>query len=120
MSKDSTNSIQNDTYYNQDDLNCSEILDVGGIKHGGKTVELKYDDNCLLDNKGDNFQDKLLKNVLDNEKKNGKQNAKILSLKNELKEKVKAIKEWNTLLKIIITSLLGGIGKCGASWWGGR
>ena len=35
MSKDNPNSIENDTYDNQDDLNYSEILEIGGIKHGG-------------------------------------------------------------------------------------
>ena len=31
------------------------------IKHGGKTGKLKFDNKYVLDNKGDNFKDKLLK-----------------------------------------------------------
>ena len=56
MSKDNTHFIQNDTSENQDDLNDSEILEIRGIKHGGKIGKLKDNNNYLLGNKGDNFQ----------------------------------------------------------------
>ena len=65
-----------------------------GNKHGGKFEKLKNDNNNVLENKGDHFQDKLLKNVLENEKKDDKHNAKVLSLKNELKENIVNLKKW--------------------------
>ena len=74
MSKDNKTPTQNDTSYNQDDLNDPEILEIEGFKHGGKIGKLKDDNDFVLGNKGDNFQYKLLKNVLDNEKNNYVQN----------------------------------------------
>ena len=59
MSKDITNSIQKDTFENQDNLNNSEILEIGGIKHGGKIWKLKYNKNYVSGNDGDIFQNKL-------------------------------------------------------------
>ena len=64
MSEDVTNSIQNDTFDNQDDLNHSEILEIGGFKHGVKIGKFKDDNNYVLGNEGDTFQDKLLKMFL--------------------------------------------------------
>ena len=64
MSKDNANSIQNDTSENQDDLNDSEMLEIGGFIHGGKIRRLKYDNNHVLSNKGANFQGKFLKTLL--------------------------------------------------------
>ena len=36
-------------------------MKIGGIKHGGKIGKLKYDNNYVLVNKGDTFQEKILK-----------------------------------------------------------
>ena len=59
MSKDNTNSVQNDTSDNQDDLNNSEVLEIVGFKHGGKIGKLKDGNNYFLGNKGDNFNKNL-------------------------------------------------------------
>ena len=69
MSKYNTNSIQNSTSENQENLNNSRILKIGGFKHGCKIEGLKDYNNYVLGNKGEIFQDKLLENVLDNEKR---------------------------------------------------
>ena len=53
MSNGNTNSIQNDTSDNQDDLDYSEILEIGLIKHGGKIGILGDGNNYVLGNKGD-------------------------------------------------------------------
>ena len=53
MSNGNTNSIQNGTSDNQDDLNYSEILEIGLIKHGGKIGILEDGNNYVLGNKGD-------------------------------------------------------------------
>ena len=69
MSKDISNSIQNDTLENQDDLNDPEILETGGFKHGGKIGKFMNDKNYVSGNGCDSFQDKLLRTPLENESK---------------------------------------------------
>ena len=58
------NIIQNDTSENQDDLNCQEILVIGGFKQSGKIGKLENYNNDVLGNKGDTFQDQILKTFL--------------------------------------------------------
>ena len=67
--RDNKNSTQNDTSDNQYDWNDSEILEIGGFKYSYKIGKSEDDNKYVLGNKGDSFQDKLLKNVLDNRKK---------------------------------------------------
>ena len=67
MSKDNTNSVQNDTSDNQDDLNDLEILETGGFKYGGKIGKFKDDKDYVSGNGGDNFQEKPLRTLLENE-----------------------------------------------------
>ena len=64
MTKDNTNSVQNDTSDNQDDWNDFKILETGGIRHSGKIGKLKDDNSYVVGNKGGSFQDRLLKNIL--------------------------------------------------------
>ena len=87
MSKDNTNSIQDNTSKNRENLNDSEILEIRGFKHGDKFGKLKDDNNYIFGNEGDNFKDKLLKNVLENENKDNKHNDKVLILKNNEKKR---------------------------------
>ena len=43
LSKDNPNSIENDTYENQDDLNYLEIFEIGEIKDSNKIGKLSND-----------------------------------------------------------------------------
>ena len=87
MSKKNTNSLQNDTFENQYYLNYSFFLEIGLFKHSGKIGKLKDDNNCVLSNESEKFQENLLKNVLDNEKKDEKNNAKGLVIEKLIKRK---------------------------------
>ena len=44
-------------------------LEIGGFKWGGKIGQFKDDGNYVSGNDCDNFQDKILKNILGNESK---------------------------------------------------
>ena len=52
---------------------------------------MKDDNVYFLNNMNDNFQDKLLEKVLDDEKKDDENIAKVLLLKNELQEETKKL-----------------------------
>ena len=63
MSKNNSNSIQSYAIDNQDHLNYSEMMEIGGIKQSDTIGTLKYDNVYVLDIMGDNLQDKLLKTL---------------------------------------------------------
>ena len=56
MSRDNTNSMQNDTSDNQDDWNDSKFLEIGGFKHSDKIGKLKYDKMYVLGNTVNSFK----------------------------------------------------------------
>ena len=60
-------------------------METGVFKYGGKVGKLKYDNNYVSPNEGDSFQYKLLRNLPENESKDGKHYVNVLSLTNELK-----------------------------------
>ena len=68
--------MHNDAVDNQDDLKDSEMMKIGYIKQSDTIWKLKDDKVYVLDSMGENFQDELLKNVLDHYKKDGEHNAK--------------------------------------------
>ena len=59
--KDNIYSIQNDTVDNEDDLNYSDIMEMGEIKQINTIRRFKYYKLYVLDIMGGNFQYKLLK-----------------------------------------------------------
>ena len=59
--KDNIYSIQNDTVDNEDDLNYSDIMEMGEIKQINTIRRFKYNKLYVLDIMGGNFQYKLLK-----------------------------------------------------------
>ena len=52
-----------------------------GFKYDGKIGILKDDKNYVSGNYGDNFQDKILKNIIERWSKDDKHDVNILSLK---------------------------------------
>ena len=85
MSKDNQNSMRDDNVDNQDNINDSEMMELGEIKT--KTFQqLKNDNIYILNNMNIFFQDKLLWKVLDDDKKDDENIEKVLSLINELQK----------------------------------
>ena len=60
LSKDRTNSMHNNTVGNQDDINNSEMTEIGEIRQS-ETEELKDDEVYILNSMGDIVQDKQIK-----------------------------------------------------------
>ena len=71
-------------------------MEIVGIEQSCKIGKFKDDNKYVLRNKGDNSQDKLLKNVFGNKVKDDKHNAKVLLLTNELKENIEKVKKYKT------------------------
>ena len=85
MSKDYQNSMRDDNVDNQDNINDSEMMELGEIKT--KTFQqLKNDNMYILNNMNIFFQDKLLWKVLDDDKKDDENIEKVLLLINELQK----------------------------------
>ena len=61
-------------------------METGGFKYGGKFGKLKDDKNYVSGNDGDNFQEKVIKNIFENWNKDYKCYVNVLSLTNKLKE----------------------------------
>ena len=67
--KNSTNTMQNDTFDNQDYINISEVMKIWENKNKLEYLKSKDDKIYLLVSMSDHLHDELVERVLDQEKK---------------------------------------------------